>query len=805
MKIARVATDAALGRLFDYAIPPELSDKVYPGVLVRVRFRARTIECFVIELAEKSEVDGSRLKPIEGVASGRPLVSSVLLQLAKWMAAYYLAPIERCLKCMFPPVVRGGVAKDHFRHRLMVRARKPGEAVEPMERLDEKPETALDLFSYAKSKKNPEKPRQRKPGRAVEGTSGAVLRPTIRQQEILDRLGDTEQTVKGFCDAWHFSPATIRRMALDGWLVLEEKIDLRNPLEKVAKDIKDGRILKSKPLPLNEEQAAALAAIREELAFCPALDACPGETRAAKNPERSAKPLLLHGVTASGKTEVFLQAISDVLQRGGGAIVLVPEISLTAQTIRRFASRFGNTIAVLHSQLTDGQRHDEWQRIRCGEARVVIGPRSAIFAPIDRLGIIVVDEEQEPSYKQDEVPRYQGRDVGVMRARFERCPIVLASATPSLESWNNAQTGKYRLLTLRSRAVSQEMPHTVLVDMKSEVVRNGGKCPLFSETLVQSIQRCLETQEQVMLFLNRRGFAPTVSCPKCGYVAMCDTCSVGMTYHKDDRVMRCHICGAYRDLPQECPNCRERVDFKTTGFGTQRVEEIARNFFPHARIERMDMDVTMRKDSHDEILGRFQRHETDILIGTQMIAKGLDFSNVTLAGILNADTGLNMPDFRASERTFQLIAQMAGRVGRGVKPGNVIVQTFQPEAPAIVRAQTEDYLGFARDELAIRKELRYPPFSHLVCVTFRGEDERETVACAEQFAAAIGQPPDGAYILGAPAPACIERMKGQWRYQLTLRGEKPLILFERLRAAIAACPRRSSVLMQMDIDAVSLL
>lgn len=804
MQIARVATDAALGRLFDYAIPPELSGKVYPGVLVRVRFGTRSIECFVMELAEKSEVDVSRLKPIEGVAPGRPLVSAVLLRLAKWMAAYYLAPIERCLKCMFPPVVRGGVEKDNYRRRLMVRVRKPGEVVANAGVEAEKPDVAQDLFAYAKASKKAGKLRQRERSRTADGAKGESPRPTSRQQEILDRLGDTEQTVKGFCDAWHFSPATIRRMALDGWLVLEEKIDLRNPLEKVAKDIRDGRILRSKPLPLNEEQALALTAIREELDCCPALEDRPG-ANAPKDPERAAKPLLLHGVTASGKTEVFLQAISDVLQRGGGAIVLVPEISLTAQTIRRFASRFGNTIAVLHSQLTDGQRHDEWQRIRNGEARVVIGPRSAIFAPVERLGIIVVDEEQEPSYKQDEVPRYQGRDVGVMRARFEGCPIVLASATPSLESWNNAQSGKYRLLTLRSRAVSQEMPHTVLVDMRSEVVRNGGKCPLFSETLVQSIQRCLATQEQVMLFLNRRGFAPTVSCPNCGFVAMCDTCSVGMTYHKDDRVMRCHMCGAYREVPEICPNCQERVDFKTTGFGTQRVEEIARKFFPHARIERMDMDVTTRKDSHDEILGRFQRHETDILIGTQMIAKGLDFSNVTLAGILNADTGLNMPDFRASERTFQLIAQMAGRVGRGVKPGNVIVQTFQPEAPAIVRAQTEDYLGFAADELAIRKELRYPPFSHLICVTFRGENEQETASAAELFAAAIGQSPDGAYILGAPAPACIERMKGQWRYQLTLRGEKPLVLFERIRAAIAACPKKTTVMMQVDIDAVSLL
>ena len=727
MRIARVATDAAIGRTFDYAVPEAFAGSVRPGVLVRVEFGHRTIEGLVMSLADASSHAGA-LKPIQGVGQGEPLLSEPLISLVNWMSAYYLAPVELCIRTVLPPKLRDGVDDDSFRRRLVVRRAPTPPAAEP----------------------------------------------TKRQKEILDRLGDGEEAVAGFCRAWGVSPPTLRRMATDGFVVIEEKIARRDPLA-------GRRILPSEPLPLTAEQAAALDVIR-------------GADR----------PVLLHGVTASGKTEVYLQAIADVLVAGQGAIVLVPEISLTPQTIRRFASRFGSVVAVLHSRLSPGERHDEWQRIRSGEARVAIGPRSALFAPVAKLGLIVVDEEHEPSYKQDETPRYHARDVAVMRGHFEKCRVLLGSATPSLESWNNALTGKYRLATMRHRATEMNLPHTVVVDMRGEAAKNDGKTPVFSGTLLDAIRNRLENGEQTMLFLNRRGYAPTVSCPGCGHTETCDACSVGMTYHADDGVLRCHVCGAFRPVPAVCPACGN-PEYRYGGIGTQRVETIAKKLFPHARIDRMDIDVTTRKASHEEILAKFRAGKTDILIGTQMIAKGLDFPNVTLAGILNADTGLSLPDFRAGERTFQLIAQMAGRAGRGVKPGDVIVQTLLPDHPAIVRAQTEDFTGFAEDELAERRELRYPPFSHFCCVTFRGPDRAATEAYAAMFGAAIGESPDGSYILGVPGPAPIEKIKNAWRFQLTIRGEKPLVLAGRIRAAYVAYPPPDSVSVGIDVDAVGAL
>ena len=352
---------------------------------------------------------------------------------------------------------------------------------------------------------------------------------------------------------------------------------------------------------------------------------------------------------------------------------------------------------MLHSQLGAGERHDEWARIRSGEARVVVGPRSALFAPVERLGLIVVDEEHEPSYKQDETPRYNARDTAVVRARFEHCAVVLGSATPSLESWRNAQDGKYALATMTRRAVGEaQLPRTVVVDMRGEAAKAEGKLPVFSETLVQAVRRRLELGEQTMLFLNRRGYAPTVTCPSCGHREECSECSVPMTWHRDDGVLRCHVCGAFRSPPRRCPACG-CPDYRYGGVGTQRVEAVARRLFPGASVERMDLDVTTRKSSHEEILDRFRAGKTDILVGTQMIAKGLDFPNVTLAGILNADAGLAVPDFRAAERTFQLVAQMAGRTGRGLRPGDVIVQTLSPDEPAIRLAAREDYEAFARE------------------------------------------------------------------------------------------------------------
>ena len=735
MTVAHVATDVAAGRTFDYEVPPELAGAAVPGSMVRVPFGTRVLDGLVLGVSDRTEWTKGPLRKVAGIAPGDPPLTPPLVELAKRMSRYYMAPVELCLRTMLPPAVRDGVEKDSFARALAVRAA---------------------------------------PGAESRGDA------TARQKEILARLGGGEELLAGFCRAWRVSPATLRAMQARGLVEIEEKVRRRDPLA-------GRRVAPSSPLPLNDGQKAALAAVVAALDEAAAPDGPPP------------RPVLLRGVTASGKTEVYLQAMAEVLARGGGAIVLVPEISLTPQTIRRFVSRFGSVVAVVHSRLGPGERHDEWHRIRSGEARVVVGPRSALFAPVRKLGLIVVDEEHEPSYKQDETPRYNARDVAVVRAKLERCAAVLGSATPSLESWHNAATGKYALAEMTRRAVDMEMPRVTVVDMREEALRNGGRMPIFSEPLVRAVRDRLSDGEQTMLLLNRRGFAPTVSCEDCGHAETCTECSVGMTLHTADSVLRCHVCGAWRPVPAQCPECGSR-NLRRGGAGTQRVEETARKLFPGARIARMDLDVTTRKRSHEEILGDFRAGKTDILVGTQMIAKGLDFPNVTLAGVLSADSGLAIPDFRAAERTFQLLAQMAGRAGRGVKPGDVVVQTLSPGHPAVVRARTEDFAGFAEGELAERRQLSYPPFSHLDCVTFKGADRAAAEEYAVRFAAAVGK--GGEWKLGTPVPAAVERAKGLWRFQLAIRGPRPAVLNARLGAALSACPPPSGVSVAVDVDAV---
>ncbi len=741
--IAQVATDTAVDRTFDYVVPEDMVNSVHPGTRVKVSFGHRTIEGYVLSLSANTNHQGN-LKPILGTVGERPWLSTSMIRLAYWMAGYYIAPIELCLRTMLPAPVR---KKDSgFKTRLRIDVASRGQS-----------QDAATLIPEAKPS------------------------PTARQQEILDLLAKTGSVnMTAFCREWHISPETVRKMEKDGFVTITEQAERRDPLA--------GRtILPSKALALTDEQQTARSLI---LSVMEAADA-----------KVRTKPVLLRGVTASGKTEVFLQTISEALDRGRGAIVLVPEIALTPQTIQRFASRFGSVIAVLHSQLSDGERHDEWHRIHTGEARVVVGPRSAIFAPVDNLGIIIVDEEHEPSYKQDETPRYNARDIAVMRGHYEHCAVVLGSATPSLESWHNASTGKYHLSTMSKRAVHMQMPHTEIVDMRAEVAKLG-ILPVFSQRLVEAVRRRLELGEQTMLFLNRRGYAPNVMCPKCGHAERCDNCSVGMTYHIDDEILRCHICGAFRKVPARCPDCGD-PNYKFSGIGTQRVETIAKSIFPSAKIQRMDADVTSRKFSHEEILDRFRAGKIDILIGTQMIAKGLDFPNVTLAGILNADSGLHIPDFRASERTFQLIAQMAGRSGRGTTQGDVLVQTLSPDHPSIQFARTEDFAGFAALELEERSELAYPPFTHYTCLTLKGEDQNKVAEYAQRLADAIGESEN--FLLGGPSPAPLEKMKNHWRYQLTLRGSRIGYITEILRNTITANPPPSGVQLGIDVDAINSL
>lgn len=742
--IARVIVDLALDREFDYRVPAEWRGSARLGMRVLVPFGRKQAYGYIVGWRETSP--HGQLKSIASLVGEEPFVEERMIELARWMAAYYCAPLEQAVRAVLPGAVRRQGAR--FRTRRFVQPLAPAgrPPAEPL-RYGPKQAAVLDFF-----RQHP---------------AGVFL------DELTAALGITSAPVK----------ALVRK----GRLSLTERAEVRRPLARRT-------LLRTQPLPLMPEQREALETIRR------CTEASESDCAGKRGLPRA---VLLYGVTGSGKTEVYLQAIRHVLDRGSGAIVLVPEISLTPQTIDRFLGRFGQRIAVLHSRLSDGERHDEWHRIRRGEADVVIGARSAVFAPVRNLGMIVVDEEHEPGYKQEETPRYNARDVAVMRASLLGCAVVLGSATPSVESWFNAGRGKYRLCRLPRRADHRRMPVMRVVDMRVEAERTGHVC-VFSETLLDAIRLRIERREQTILFLNRRGFATALICLKCGFVARCSQCSVACTYHRSDERLRCHICGSCRSVPAACPQCGDR-SIRFGGFGTQRVETIVRKCFPAARIQRMDADMTARKDAHEQILGDFRSGNTDILVGTQMIAKGLHFPNVTLVGVVHADLGLHLPDFRAGERTFQLLAQVAGRAGRGDVSGEVIVQTYTPHHPAVQAARRLEYERFCGEEIEFRRELRYPPFSHLVCVALRGTDEQKVAETARAVHAALRSRVTGNVCLVEPGPAPLARAKGRYRYQIFLRSASVRSMTEPIKAVVQSVRPPRGVTLGVDVDALSLL
>jgi primosomal protein N' (replication factor Y) (superfamily II helicase) len=472
---------------------------------------------------------------------------------------------------------------------------------------------------------------------------------------------------------------------------------------------------------------------------------------------------LLHGVTGSGKTEVYLHAIANLTGTGKGAIVLVPEIALTTQLLNRFQQRFGNRVAVLHSRLTDRERADEYRRIQKEHVKVVIGARSAVFAPFKQIGLFIVDEEHESSYKQDEGLRYHARDVAVMRAKFQNAVVVLGSATPSLESYYNAKIGKYDYLHLATRVDNRPMPDVAVVDVKKQ-----SPSSLYSLLLIEHIKQRLERKEQTLLLLNRRGFSSVIICRECGAATKCPSCSVSLTYHKSEQRLKCHYCGYFTRPPDKCPACSS-IELKMLGSGTQKVEEELRLLFPQARLRRMDSDTVKGRNAYDSLLQQVDRQEVDILLGTQMIAKGHDFPAVTLVGIVDADTGLNLPDFRSAEKTFQLITQAAGRAGRGTLGGKVIIQTMNPNHYSIQHSRTHDYAGFYNEEIAYRIELHYPPVSRMIKLEFKSTKENYAAEAAKAAQELIRSLMHGknTMLLG-PAPAPISRVRGQYRFQLIL-------------------------------------
>ena len=745
--IARVTLDLTLRKEFDYLVPPEFAGEVEVGSRVKVPFNQRQVLGSVTALVEHSP--HTNLRSIVKVIGRQALLTAKVLRLARWMANYYCCPLEIALKSVLPEAVRH--EQEGWRERLVVRA--------------------IPL-------------------------SGEAPKLTKRQEEIWKIIEVAKEIpLQQLLDAAETTPSTVRRLEERGLVTIGAEISERDPY---ASEV----IIPTQSLIVNSEQGCAL-----------------GRILAAMDDEHSAVPgagarssFLLHGVTGSGKTEIYLQAIAHALQRGQGAIVLVPEISLTPQTVERFKARFSSgplqtLVAVLHSHLSTGERHDEWHKIRQGRARIVIGARSAVFAPVEPLGLIVVDEEHEHSYKQEEAPRYHARDVAVMRAQLEGAVVVLGSATPSLESFYNAQKGKYTLLELPMRADDKKMPLVRVVDMRSEA-RAGKGIPIFSRILKEAITSRLEKKEQVMLFLNRRGYASSLQCPLCGYVAGCPNCSISLTYHRPLEKLCCHICGHIQEAPKVCPEpaCRNPA-IRYAGLGTQKVEDTLIKLFPHARIQRMDSDSLKRKGDMRRILAQFRVGKIDVLIGTQMIAKGLHFPNVTLVGIIYADLSLHMPDFRASERTFQLLTQVSGRAGRGDVEGEVIVQAFTPFHPAIQFARRHDFAGFYDEEIGFREQLKYPPLTRAAMLTLRSRNEDKAKLSAEYLKREVDKSLTGIsdLIVAGPAPSPLLKAETFYRYQLMLRTRHMSKLSLALAQMLQHLKFADDVTLTVDIDPVDLM
>ncbi len=740
MPYARVLIDRAIHRELDYAIPDHLAERVDIGWRVRVPFREHSSLATVVGLVE--ETDATGVREIEAVVGERPALSAKVLELARWMSAYYCCPIETVMRSLLPQVIRRG--EVGWKKQLFVRAAREI-AVEELEKLRKRAPRQAELLE------------------AVSRLSGPVLAADLLRETSLDN-------------------ATLRALQKRGLVELRAEAVARDPHS-------DEQFVASQDLTLNAEQAVALAAVEAALA--------------APN---DARPLLLHGVTGSGKTEIYLQAISSTLARGKTAIVLVPEISLTPQTVERFKSRFTDneeTVAVLHSRLSEGERHDEWHKIQAGRARIVIGARSAIFAPLEKLGLIVVDEEHETSYKQEEAPRYHARDVAVVRGKMENCVVLLGTATPSLESYYNATRGKYQLLNLTLRVDDNQMPLIRIVDLRQEA-RKAKSLTILSEKLSAAITARLEKREQTILFLNRRGFSTSLLCSACGEARECPNCSVALTFHRTVARLSCHLCGHTAAVPKKCPACGEKA-LIYAGFGTEKVESTVAQFFPKAVVRRMDADSMTRKDAFRETLRAFRAGKIDILVGTQMIAKGLHFPNVTLVGIINADLSLHMPDFRAGERTFQLLTQVAGRAGRGETPGEVFVQTFTPFSPSIQFARHHDFAGYFGQELEFRERCDFPPFKHAILLTIRSAHEARASFSAETIARRLRETLPAEFVRSAPTPAPLEKLQGQFRFHILLRGEAILRLSRLVRETLDKLPLPEDVLASVDVDPYQLL
>jgi primosomal protein N' (replication factor Y) len=803
-ELAEVIVTLPVQGRYHYVVPPHMAGRARVGSRVLVRFGTRKVTGVVVRGSSRPP-EGVELAELSEILDDEPSLSNDLLELCLWVAEYYEAPAGEALKAALP--AGSGVAARKMlvlTEAGRVAAAGEGTAVGPKQRAvlekllagnlavaglteaTRKQVEAMRERGWIEEQEQRDEARVRlkreRIARLAAGADVAAARAALarspKRLAAFDKIAAGETLVGSLDDG----AAVTRALAKAGYVVVEE----REAALGVAA-IGEGMIVNAPP-ELMPEQAAAVGTI----------------TEAMKVPLDKFTPFLLHGVTGSGKTEVYLRVIAEALAVGKTAVVLVPEISLTPQLAARFRARFGDQVAILHSGLSDQARLGEWSRLHRGEARIAVGARSAVFAPVANIGVIVVDEEHDSSFKQEEGVRYHARDVALVRAQRSGAVCVLGSATPSLESFAQAERGNYRRLVLTSRPTARPMPEVQIVDLRVHLPDGDA---MLSAPLRAAIGETLAAGDQTILFLNRRGFSTFVLCKACGHAFRCKNCSVSMTYHRHSDSLRCHYCGHFERIPTNCPSCGAKDTILRKGMGTEKVAESIAAEFPQARVGRLDRDVASGAKV-ETVLARVARREIDILVGTQMVTKGHDFPGVTLVGVLCADTGLNIPDFRASERTFQLLAQVAGRAGRGDRPGRVLVQTYRPSAHAVVSAAAHDYDSFFRAESAARAELAYPPHGRLIAVRIDGPEPGTVSKTGERLAmlaATVAKRPEivGVEVLG-PVAAPLEKLRGRTRWQIWLRGADRTAL-RRVARSLLTAELPANVRVSLDVDPMSAL
>ena len=765
ISVAEVIVDVAaypVDRSFDYLIPDEMVSLIELGSRVKVQFGPRNVLGFVVALKEETDIPSEKIKPISQLLDIEPVLTSEMLQLAKWLKHETICFEIDALQVMLPSALRAKYEKF----------------ISLETDIDNLPEVLKPFFSQTSkvNYKDFEKNNLLHPLKTALKQKLVVLENVVKQKgqikevrkvqiadnaeilrDISNQISNRAKKQKVLIE-WMMQhvgetmdPDTLYKETNTSSAVLQALIELgaaKFIQEEVYRDPFSKEVGHTKSLNLTEEQSTALQKI----------------TTAMEN--HQTETFLLHGITGSGKTEVYLQAISKCLNDGKEAIVLVPEISLTPQMTERFRSRFGELVAVMHSGLSVGEKYDEWRKVHQGKVKVVVGARSAIFAPFENVGIIILDEEHESTYKQEDNPRYHARDVAIWRGEYHKCPVILGSATPSLESYARAKKNVYSLLTLKERAMKQALPTVHIVDLREELKK--GNRSMFSQELLESIESRLNKKEQTVLFLNRRGYSSFVLCRDCGTVLQCQNCDISLTYHRSNEKCKCHYCGYEIYVPKTCPQCQsEHIRF--FGTGTQKVEEELYKFFPHARVLRMDVDTTKTKGSHEQILEAFGEGKADILLGTQMIAKGLDYPNITLVGVLSADTSLHLPDFRSAEKTFQLLTQVSGRAGRHEKKGEVVIQTYTPEHYAIELSKDQFYEPFYEREMMMRHQAGYPPYYYLALVQVSHEDVMMAADYAQKCVEWLRSNLSFNVSIIGPTAAGISRLQNRYRYQCLIK------------------------------------